>query len=90
MILGALLYVTLGKQDLVKFVVSTLVSRDCVPFCKYINVICTLETRVHMITLTRSGKCTKLHYDLFILPCPSVQSYMEREEARKRGRERER
>ena len=37
MILGALLNVTIGKRDLVKFDISTLVSRDCVPFCKYIK-----------------------------------------------------
>ena len=40
--------------DLVKFVMCTLVSSDCLPFCRYINVICTLETAVHMTNLTRS------------------------------------
>ena len=36
-----------------KFVMCTLVSKDCVPFCKYKNVMCTLETKVHMTNLTR-------------------------------------
>ena len=43
------------NSDLVKFVMCGLVSRDFVPFCKYIwNVMCTLDTKVHMTNLTRS------------------------------------
>ena len=45
-VLPIILY-TLKLSDLVQFVMCILVSRDCVPFCKYIKrpIMCTLGSR---------------------------------------------
>ena len=41
-------------SDLVKFVMYTLVSGDCIAFSKCKNIMCTLETGAHMTNITRS------------------------------------